>query len=151
MSGWNRPSETFPGQCLHLHRDNLKNAVRDTLCGGLDTLQEEVARRGRWHFFETKKLIGRDTQRLSDPNECGEVRLPIPADIMRIAPLVETATPRGLCVGDTQFLRSISQIPTKRIHENVLFWKNGTRHELIGVRGKPILFLKCGTIRQLEG
>ena len=140
MKGRNRRSETFSSQCLHLHRYNLKNAVRDALCGGLDTLQQEVTRRGRWHFFETKKLIGRDTQRLSDPNECGEVRLPIPTDIMRIAPLAETATPRGLCVGDTQFLRSISQIPTKRIHENVLFWKNGTRHELIGEVDKPILF-----------
>lgn len=142
MNGRNRPLEAFPGQCLHLHRDNFKSAVRDALRSGLDTLQQEVARRGSWHFFETKKLIGRDTQRLSDPNECGEVRLPIPADIMRIAPLAETATPRGLCVGDTQFLRSISQIPTKRIHENVLFWKNGTRHELIGARGRPILFLQ---------
>ncbi len=142
MSGWNRPLEALPGQCLHLHRDNLKSAVRDALRGGLDTLQQEVARRGRWHFFETKKLIGRDTQRLSDPNECGEVRLPIPADIMRITPLAETATPRGLRVGDTQFLRSISQIPTKRIHENVLFWKSGTRYELIGAVGRSISFQK---------
>ncbi len=142
MSGWNRPLQALPGQCLHLHRDNLKNTVRDALSGGLDTLQQEVARRGRWRYFEAKKLIGRNTQRLGDPNECGEVRFPIPADIMRIAPLAETATPRSLSIGDTQFLRSISQISTKRIHRNVLFWKNGTFHELIGVTRKPILFLR---------
>lgn len=141
MNGWNSPSEALPGQCLHLHCNNLKNAIRDTLSGGLDTLQQEIARGGRWQFFETKKLIGRNTQRPSDPNECGEVRFPIPADIMCIAPLAEVATPCGLCVGDTQFLRPISQIPTKRIHENVLFWKSGTRHELIGMYGETDMFL----------
>ncbi len=145
MRGWNRALQALPSQCLHLHRDNLKNAVRDALRGGMDTLQQKVAWRGLWRFFEAEKLIGCDTQRLGDPNECGEVRFPIPADIMRIAPLAETATPRSLSIGDTQFLRSISQISTKRIHKNVLFWKSGTCHELIGAIGGTILFVGSKT------
>ena len=87
--------------------------------------------------LRTVRGIGREA-----PLRAYYSRSQIPTDVMRIAPLAETATPRGLCVGDTQFLRSISQIPTKRIHENVLFWKSGTRHELIGVMDKPILFLR---------
>lgn len=140
MTALRQSLQALPGQCLHLHRHNLKRSVRDALSGGLDPLHQEITRGRLRHFRQAKKLIGGHSQRLRNPNQRGEVRLPVPTDIMRIAPFAETATPGGLGVGDTKFLRPISQIPTKRIHKNVLFWIYGTRYELIGVIVESILF-----------
>ena len=100
----------------------------------MDTLQQIVAGGCGRYIVKAEKLIWRDPERFSDPNKRGEVRLPAPADVVRIAPFAETATPSSLRVGDAKIVCPILQILTEHVHGNVLFWNFRSCHVLIGVK-----------------
>jgi hypothetical protein len=134
--------QAFASQRLDLNRDDLKGAIRNALRRGIDPLHQKVAGRGQRHFFETKQLVRSGPESARDANERCKIWFSVSADVVRITPFTEAAAARSLCVGNTQFLRPVLQVPTKCIHENVLFWIILLRHELNGGICKPKTFLR---------
>lgn len=124
--------QAFASQGLDLNRDDLKSAIRNALRCGIDPLHQKVAGCGQRHFFETKQLVRSGPESARDANERCKIWFSVSADVVSITPFTEAAAARSLCVGNTQLLRPVLQVPTKCVHENVLFWIILLRHELNG-------------------
>lgn len=138
-----RELQLFSRQSLDLDSNDFKRVVGNALRCRVDPQHQKITGCRLGYFVKAKQLVWGRAKSASYANQRCEVWLSIAADIVCIPAFTQTAASCGFRVRNAQFIRQVLQVPTKRIHRNVLFWKTDPRHELNGVIDQPVLFA-CG-------
>lgn len=134
--------QTFSSQGFYLNGDQFKGPVGYALRGRLHSLQQQISCGCLRFFLMAQHLVRCQSKCLGNTNKRRKVGFTISTHVMGISALTQTTPSRCLGIRNPQLLRPISQIFTKHIHENVLFWIVRSCHELIGAISKTILFTR---------